>query len=96
MLAADFADGGAAALAQRLRQADPRVLVVVVDKEHLGRRAASRRSCPLKANAYVANPTKRELVDKLQHLVAQQRAARRRRSAAPRSSSRARPPRAAS
>lgn len=63
--------GGAAGLAQRLRAADPRVLVVVTDQEHLGRARGLQAVLPLKANAYVANPTKRELVDKLQHLVAQ-------------------------
>ncbi len=71
VIAADLGGGGAAALAQRLREADPRVLVVVVDKEHLGRAQGLQAVLPVKANAYVANPTKRELVDKLQHLVAQ-------------------------
>ncbi len=70
VLAADLG-GGAAALAQRLRAADPRVLVVVTDQEHLGRARGLQAVLPLKANAYVANPTNRELVDKLQHLVAQ-------------------------
>ena len=76
VLAADFADGGAAALATRLRAADPRVLVVAVDKEHLGKARGLQAVLPLKANAYVANPTKRELVDKIQHLVSQSAGAR--------------------
>jgi CheY-like chemotaxis protein/tetratricopeptide (TPR) repeat protein len=71
VLAADLGEGGAARLADRLRAADPRVLVVVTDQEHLGRARGLQAVLPLKANAYVANPTKRELVVKLQHLVAQ-------------------------
>jgi DNA-binding response OmpR family regulator/tetratricopeptide (TPR) repeat protein len=74
VLAADL-DGGAAPLAARLRAADAKVLVVALDKEHLGRALGLQAVLPLKANAYVANPTKRELVDKLQHLVAQSGAA---------------------
>lgn len=71
VLGADFspvADGG---LARRLREADPRVLVVVADQEHLGKARGLQALLPLKANAYVANPTKRELVEKVQQLVAQ-------------------------
>lgn len=75
VLSAELA-GGAAALARRLRAADPRVLVVVTDQEHLGRARGLQAVLPLKANAYVANPTKRELVDKVQHLVAQSAPAR--------------------
>jgi CheY-like chemotaxis protein/tetratricopeptide (TPR) repeat protein len=74
VLGADFADG-AAALAQRLREADPRVLLVVTDKEHLGKARGLRAVLPAKANAYVANPTKKELVEKVQHLVEQRSAA---------------------
>lgn len=74
VLGADFADG-AAALAQRLREADPRVLLVVTDKEHLGKARGLRAVLPAKANAYVANPTKKELVEKVQHLVQQRSAA---------------------
>jgi CheY-like chemotaxis protein/tetratricopeptide (TPR) repeat protein len=68
--------GGAAALAQRLHAADPRVLIVVTDQEHLGRARGLQALLPLKANAYVANPTQRELVEKLQHLVSQSAGAR--------------------
>jgi DNA-binding NarL/FixJ family response regulator len=70
LVAADLA-GGAAALTARLRAADAKVLVVALDKEHLGRALGLQAVLPLKANAYVANPTTRELVDKVQHLVAQ-------------------------
>ncbi|HEX9242117.1 MAG TPA: DnaJ domain-containing protein [Anaeromyxobacter sp.] len=69
LVAADLPGG--AALAARLRAADAKVLVVVLDKEHLGRALGLQAVLPLKANAYVANPTTRELVDKVQHLVAQ-------------------------
>jgi CheY-like chemotaxis protein/tetratricopeptide (TPR) repeat protein len=70
VLGADFGDG-APALAQRLRDADPRVLLVVIDKEHLGKARGLQTVLPLKANAYVANPTRKELVEKVQHLVHQ-------------------------
>ncbi len=71
VMGADFAYPGGAALAQRLRQVDPRVLVVVADKEHLGKARGLQAVLPMKANAYVADPTRRELVEKVQHLVAQ-------------------------
>ncbi len=71
VLAADFAYPGGAALAQRLRDVDPRVLLVLADKEHLGKARGLKAVLPMKANAYVANPTKKELVEKVQHLVAQ-------------------------
>lgn len=70
VLAADFAQAGAA-LAQRFRDVNPRVLLVVVDKEHLGKARGIQSVLPMKANAYVADPTKKELLDKLQHLVQQ-------------------------
>lgn len=76
VLAADFAEGGSAALAQRLRDADPRVLLVVVDKEHLGKARGLPAVLPVKANAYVADPTKKELVEKVQQLVRQSMAGR--------------------
>jgi len=71
VLGADFGDAGAPGLARRLRDADPRVLVVVIDKEHLGKARGLHAVLPMKANAYVANPTKRELVEKVQHLLQQ-------------------------
>jgi CheY-like chemotaxis protein len=75
VLAADFAHPAGAALAQRLRAVDPRVLVVVIDKEHLGKARGLQAVLPMKANAYVADPTSKELGDKLQRLVAQSAAA---------------------
>src|SRR5512138_1644119 len=75
VLGADFAYPAGAALAQRLRDVDPRVLVVVADKEHLGKARGLQAVLPMKANAYVANPTRKELVEKVQHLVAQSGAA---------------------
>ncbi len=75
VLGADFAYPAGAALAQRLREVDPRVLVVVVDKQHLGKARGLQAVLPMKANAYVANPTRKELVEKVQHLVAQSAAA---------------------
>jgi tetratricopeptide (TPR) repeat protein/DNA-binding response OmpR family regulator len=74
ILAAD--DPGAAALAQRLRDADPRVLVVAADREHLGKGRGLKACLPIKANAYVADPTRKELVEKLRQLVAQSAPAR--------------------
>jgi CheY-like chemotaxis protein/tetratricopeptide (TPR) repeat protein len=74
VLGADFGDG--AALARRLREADPRVLLVVADAEHLGRARGLRHLLPFKANAYVADPTRRELVEKVQQLVSQRAPAR--------------------
>jgi CheY-like chemotaxis protein len=76
VLAADFAHPAATALAQRLREVDPRVLVVVTDKAHLGKARGLQAVLPMKANAYVANPTTKELVEKVQHLVAQSATAR--------------------
>jgi tetratricopeptide (TPR) repeat protein len=69
LLASDVPD--AAALTQRMRDADPRVLVVVADREHLGKASGLKACIPIKANAYVADPTRRELVEKLRQLVAQ-------------------------
>lgn len=74
VLAADLED--ATDLARRLRESDPRVLVVVADKEHLGRPVGKKAVLPLKPNAYVADPTRRDLVEKLGHLLAQSAAAR--------------------
>jgi CheY-like chemotaxis protein len=71
VLGADFAYPAGAALAQRLREVDPKVLVVVTDKEHLGKARGLQAVLPMKANAYVADPTRRELVEKVQHLVGQ-------------------------
>jgi CheY-like chemotaxis protein/tetratricopeptide (TPR) repeat protein len=75
VLGADFAYPAGAALAQRLRDVDPRVLIVVTDKEHLGKARGLQAVLPMKANAYVANPTDRGLLEKLQTLVQQSAAA---------------------
>jgi CheY-like chemotaxis protein len=75
VLAAAFAGGQSASLCRRLRAADPRALVVATDQEHLGRALGMRAVLPLKANAYVADPTRRELLEKLQTLIAQSAAA---------------------
>jgi tetratricopeptide (TPR) repeat protein/DNA-binding NarL/FixJ family response regulator len=69
IVAADAPD--AAALTQRMREADPRVLVVVADKEHLGKALGLRACIPIKANAYIPDPTRKELVERLRQLVAQ-------------------------
>lgn len=74
ILASD--DPGAPALAQRLREADAHVLIVVADREHLGKGRGLQACLPIKANAYVADPTKKELVEKLRQLVAQAAEAR--------------------
>lgn len=69
VLGADVDD--AAVLARRLREASPRVLLIVTDREHLGRARGLQALLPMKANAYVADPTRRDLVEKVQQLVAQ-------------------------
>jgi CheY-like chemotaxis protein len=69
VLAADL-EGGALELSQRLREANPRVLLVVTDREHLGKAQGLPALLPFKANAYVADPTLRVLMDKLQELAA--------------------------
>lgn len=80
VLAADFAE--APALARRLRDVDARVLMVVTDKEHLGKARGIQAVLPMKANAYVADPMRKELVEKLQHLVQQSAASQTLRGAA--------------
>jgi CheY-like chemotaxis protein/tetratricopeptide (TPR) repeat protein len=70
VLAADLG-GGALELAQRLREANSRVVLLVTDREHLGKARGLQALLPFKANAYVPDPTQRVLVDKVQALVAQ-------------------------
>jgi CheY-like chemotaxis protein len=70
VLAADLS-GDAAPLAHRLREANPRVLLVITDREHLGKARGLPALLALKANAYVGDPTQRVLLDKVQQLVAQ-------------------------
>jgi CheY-like chemotaxis protein/tetratricopeptide (TPR) repeat protein len=70
VIGASVAPDDGAALAQRLRGSDPRVVLVAADQEHLGKARGLPALLPLKANAYVADPTRRELVEKLQALLA--------------------------
>ena len=76
VVAADFPGGEGDGLARRLREADPRVLLVVSDKEHLGKARGLQATLPFKANAYVADPTGPELAAKVQQLLAQSAPAR--------------------
>jgi tetratricopeptide (TPR) repeat protein len=69
VVAADAPD--AASLVQRIREADSRTLVVVADKEHLGKARGLQACLPIKANAYVPDPTRKELVEKIRQLVSQ-------------------------
>ena len=71
VVAADFAGGDGDGLAKRLREANPRVLLVVADRVHLGKARGLEATLPFKANAYVADPTGPELIARLQQLVAQ-------------------------
>ena len=63
-------------LARRLRRADPRLVLVVTDRAHLGRAVGVRAVLDLQANAYVADPTSRELPERLALLLSQAGAAR--------------------
>ena len=76
VLGADFANGEGPELVRRLRDADPRLVLVVADKEHLGRARGLPSVLPLGANAYVPDPTRRELVERVSRLVEQATAAR--------------------
>lgn len=69
VLGADLAE--ARWLSDRLRQASPRLLLVVADKGHLGRASGKRSAIDLHPNAYVADPTGRELTDRLAQLLSQ-------------------------
>jgi CheY-like chemotaxis protein len=66
VLDAELAESG---LAARLRGADPRLLLVAADRAHLGRARGLPALLALKANAYVADPTGRELVERVSQLV---------------------------
>ena len=81
VLGADLAE--AEPLARALRAADPRLLLVVADKAHLGQARGLQSVLALKANGYVADPSTAELVEKLRLLLAQQAAARARLRGAP-------------
>lgn len=67
VLSADLADAG---IGQRMRAADPRLLLVAVDRGHLGRARGLQALLPLKANGYVADPTGRALLERVAHLLA--------------------------
>lgn len=71
VLGVDFANGEVPELVRRLREANPRLLLVVADKEHLGRARGLPSILPLGPNAYVPDPTRRELVDRVSHLISQ-------------------------
>jgi tetratricopeptide (TPR) repeat protein len=66
----------AAELAGRMREADAHVLVVVADREHLGKALGLKACLPIKANAYVADPTRKEMVERLRELASQASQAR--------------------
>jgi CheY-like chemotaxis protein len=74
LLGAQLRDGEA--LARTLRQADPRLLLVITDHAHLGQARGIQAVLPYKANGYVADPSGPELVEKLTLLLSQQAAAR--------------------
>jgi CheY-like chemotaxis protein len=74
VLAAHLADGEP--LARQLREADPRLLLVVIDRGHVGRARGIQAVLPFKANGYVSDPTGPELTEKLTLLLSQQAAAR--------------------
>lgn len=61
---------------RRLRQADPRLLLLVADKEHLGQAHGIQAVLPLRANGYVPDATSPELGERLTLLLTQQAAAR--------------------
>jgi DNA-binding response OmpR family regulator/tetratricopeptide (TPR) repeat protein len=63
-------------LAQRLREADARLLLLVADKGHLGRARGVQSVLDLHPNAYVADPTSRELLERLERLIVQSESAR--------------------
>jgi DNA-binding response OmpR family regulator len=70
VLAADL-EGEAApsALVERVRGADPRAVLIVADREHLARARGLPALLGLKVNAYVADPTSRELVERVRELL---------------------------
>ncbi|MCM2334970.1 MAG: response regulator, partial [Anaeromyxobacteraceae bacterium] len=74
VVAADLPD--AEGLARRLRQVEPRLLLLVADKDHLGQARGIQAVLPLRANAYVPDATGPELGEKLSLLLSQQAAAR--------------------
>lgn len=75
VVAADLPPEGGRHLARRLRDGAARTPVVVIDKGHLGRARGVRGVLDLGANAYVADPTGRDLLLRLARLLAQAHAA---------------------
>ncbi|HYQ80315.1 MAG TPA: DnaJ domain-containing protein [Anaeromyxobacteraceae bacterium] len=75
VVAADLPPEGGRHLARRLRDGAARTLVVVIDKGHLGKARGIRGVLDLGANAYVADPTGRDLLPRLARLLEQARAA---------------------
>jgi len=63
-------------LSSRLREASPRLLLIVADKGHLGRAGGTRSVIDLHPNAYVADPTGKELAERLARLLSQSEGAR--------------------
>ncbi len=70
-------------LGQRLREVDPRLVLLVTDKGHLGRARGVQSVLDLHPNAYVADPTGRELLERLERLLSQAEAVRAAPAAAP-------------
>ncbi len=75
VVAADLPAEGGRHLARRLRDGAARTLVVVIDKGHLGKARGIRGVLGLGANAYVRDPTGRDLLHRLTRLLEQVRAA---------------------
>jgi DNA-binding response OmpR family regulator/tetratricopeptide (TPR) repeat protein len=63
-------------LVRRVREAEPRALVIVTDRQHLGKAVGKTALLPIAPNAYVADPTGPLLLDRVRKLVAQASAAR--------------------
>src|SRR5207248_9564964 len=76
VLGADLPRENGQHLAQRLRATDARLIVLVADKGHLGKAKGVQSVLDLRANAYVADPTKKELIDRIGQLIAQAQAGR--------------------
>jgi CheY-like chemotaxis protein/tetratricopeptide (TPR) repeat protein len=75
LLAADLPDVDE--LARRMREADPRAILVVADRQHLGKARGKAAVLPLKPNAYFADPTAQGVVERVRQILAQVEAAAR-------------------
>ena len=71
VLAADLPAAEGRDLVARLREADPGMLLLVADKAHLGRAMGIQQVLELRPNAYVNDPTSRELGERVRQLLAQ-------------------------